>query len=789
MRSIDRKLLRDFIQMAGQALAICLVIASGVATCVMSLCTLVSMEQTKQTYYDRYRFADVFAHVKRAPNALAARIAEIPGVARVQTRVVVDVTIDVEGLREPAIGRLISIADHPKTSAGLNKLHLRSGRYIEPEHPGEVIINEAFADTHKLKPGDSIGAVINQRWQQLRIVGVALSPEYVLQIPSGAGLPDVERFGVFWIGYKQIATAYDMDGAFNDVCLTLMRGASEKEVIARLDDLTEPYGGVGSHGRFDQVSHRYLTDEIRGLRGMGLISPLIFLSVAGFLLNVVLSRLISTQREQIAILKAFGYTNIDIAMHYIKLVALITVTGVVLGMAVGVWLGRGLTELYTEFYRFPMFAFEFDWRVALLAFGFSIAAALSGTIGSVLRAVNLPPAEAMRPQPPAAYRPTLIERMGLQRAFSQTARMVMRNLERHPLKAAMSTLGIAFGVSVLVLGNYMNDALDYMIEYQFWASEKQDVMISFVEPTSAGSIHDVDHLPGVMYSEPFRAVPVRLRNGHRSRRVGIMGLPMDSRMRHLIDDNWQRVSLPQQGVMMSAMLAKLLGVVPGDVITVEVQEGSRPVRQVAVTGVIDDYMGEGVFMNINALHRLMREGPQVSGALMLVDDRYEDDLYTLLKGTPRVAAVTVKTATLDSFNETVAENQLMMQMFNVIFACIIAFGVIYNTARISLSERSRELATLRVIGFTRWEISAVLLGELAVLTFLALPVGMLIGYGFAWLMVLSFDSELYRFPLVISQWNLAFATAVTLGAALISGLIVRRRLDRLNLVSVLKAAE
>lgn len=787
MRAIDRKLVRDMLAMKSQSLAISLVIACGVATFVMSLSTLRSLQVSQTVYYQRYRFADVFASLKRAPNTLSARIAEIPGVARVQTRIVVDVTLDVEGLTEPAVGRLISLPEAGRPA--MNQLHLRAGRYIEPERRGEVLASEAFAEAHGFQPGDSVLAVINGRREKLTIAGIVLSPEYVFQIKGGTALPDNKRFGVFWMSERELGPAYDMDGAFNNVTLRLMRNAPEQEVIARLDQLTEPYGAVGAYGRDEQLSARYLSDEIKGLRGMGMIAPAIFLSVAAFLLNIVLSRLISTQREQIAALKAFGYSRGQVGLHYLKLVLAITLLGVFIGTVSGAWLGRGMTGMYAEFYRFPVVYFEFDTAIVVIATAISVAAALLGTLHSVRSAIILPPAEAMRPEPPAQYRPTLVERVGLQRLFSQTARMVLRQLERRPLKAAMSILGISLAVAVLVLGNFMVDALDYLIEFQFFTAQRHDVSLTFVEPTTSQARYELQHLPGVLSSETFRSVPCRLRFKHLHERVGIMGLEPDRQLFRLMDTEERDVPLPPDGLLLSQKLADLLQADVGDVIAVEVLEGERPTVRAPIAGLMTDYSGTNAYMNASALHQLLQEGRSISGSFLSVDSRYLDDLYAELKVTPQVSDVSVKEAALESFRSTVAENQLRMQTFNIIFACIIAFGVVYNTARISLSERSRELATLRVIGFTRAEISGILLGELAVLTLAAIPVGMAIGYGFAALTVWAFESELYRIPLVVSRATYAFAAAVTMIASLISGLVVRRRLDHLDLVSVLKSKE
>ncbi len=787
MTALNRKLLRDLLQMKGQALAIIAVMACGVATFVMSLTTLRSLEQSQAIYYERYRFADVFAHVKRAPDSLAQRIAEIPGVAQVQTRIVAEVTLDVPGLAEPAKGRLVSVPEVGRPR--LNDIYLRAGRYIEPGRPGEAMVSEAFALANNLGPGDTVNAIINGKFQALRIVGIALSPEYVLAIESGQSLPDKRRFGIFWMGEEELENALDMDGAFNDLTATLGRGINEDEVLRAIDRILEPYGSVGAYGRRDQVSNRFLTDEIRSLRGMGLIVPIIFLAVAAFLLNVVMSRLIATQREQVAALKAFGYADWEVGWHYLKFVLVIAAIGAAIGSAVGVWLASGLTGLYAGFYKFPTFVFDVDWRIALAGLGTASAAAVAGTLASVRRAIILPAAQAMRPEPPATYRRTIVERLGLQALFTQPARMVLRQLERRPFKAALSILGISMAVAVLVLGRFLTDALDYMIQFGFYNQQRQDVIITFVEPTSWSAFFEAGRLPGVVRVEPMRSVSVRFHNGHIMRRSGITGLERDGRLMRVIDTRMLPVDLPPEGIIMSDKLAEVLGVSPGQMIRVEVMEGERPVREVPLAAIVKEYAGTNAYMDINALHRLLEEGDTLSGALLAVDERQMDALYRELKQTPRVAGVNVKEAALRSFNETHAQNQRTMQYFNIGFAVIIAAGVVYNTARISLAERSRELATLRVIGFTRGEISSILLGELAVLTGAALPVGMVLGYVFAWLATLAFDSESFRIPLVVSPASYGIAAVVVILATVASGLIVRRKLDHLDLVSVLKSTE
>jgi putative ABC transport system permease protein len=788
MRALDWKLVRDLWRMKGQVLAICLVIAAGVATFVMSLSTLDSLRRTLNAYYERYRFADVFVHLKRAPNALRDRLAEVPGVSQVQTRVVVDVTLDVAGLPEPAVGRLVSIPDRPQP--GLNALYLRTGRYIEPAHGNEALVSEAFALAHGLEPGDQVLAIINGRKQPLRLVGVALSPEHIYQFAPGELLPDVRRFGVLWMGNTELAAAFNMDGAFNDAALTLTPDASEPEVLRRLDRLTGPYGGLGAYGRADQPSHQFVTNEMKELRGMALVIPVIFLAVAAFLLNVVTARLIQTQREQIAALKAFGYTRREVGWHYLKLILLMVVLGVALGTLVGAWMGRGVTEMYTRFFRFPVFTYRLDGSIVLLALGSSAGAAVLGTLRAVARAAALPPAEAMRPEPPAIYRHILLERIRLQKWFSPPARMILRQLERRPLKALLTCVGIALAVSVLILGNFGLDAIEHVIDTQFYLAQHQDMTLTLVEPASGKLLEELTHLPGIRYCEGFRTLPARLRSANHARRVAIQGLDAQGQLNRLMDMERRIVPVPPDGLVLSAKLAEILDVRVGDSVIVEVLEGGRPVRDVPVAALLDDFSGLAAYMDIRAANALMREGNVVSGGFLAVDPDQVDRLYTTLKNTPRAASISIKAATLRSFRQTIADNLLRMRTFTVLFAAVIAVGVVYNSARIALSERSRELATLRVLGFTRGEVSLILLGELALLTLAAIPMGLVVGYALAALVIrVAYDTELFRIPLVISWFTYGFAAVVTLLAALFSGLIARRLLAQLDLVAVLKSKE
>lgn len=788
MRAINRKLWRDLWLMRGQVFAIVLVIAAGVGTYVMARCALESLKRAQAAYYSQFRFAQIFAHLERAPQELETRIAEIPGIAQVQTRVVANVKVDVPGLIEPATAKLISVPDNSLPT--LNQLHLRMGRSLESGRTGEVLISEGFAKVHRLKPGDPVRAIINGRLRQLTVVGVALSPEFIFQIREGDILPDDRRYGVFWMGQAELAAAFDLQGAFNDVTCTLMPGANETDVLQRLDLLTEPYGGLGANGRKDQSSHRFVDNEMQELRGMAVIVPTIFLMISAFLLNMVVSRLISIQRDQIATLKAFGYTRSEIGWHYIKLVLLFVACGLMIGTGIGSFSGQQVTRMYSHFFHFPVFQFYLDLEIVFHAAVVSTVAALLGTGAAVWHAVSLPPAVAMRPEPPPRCGPSLLESLGFARLLKEPVKLVLRKVERHPVKSVLTSLGIAMAVSVLILGSFMLDAVDYAIQSQYFVAMREDLNVIFADPSSSKALHAIDGLPGVRSSEPFRVIAARLRSGPRTRRVEVLGLEPEPELHRLMDIHCHAVHLPPEGVVLSEKLAEVLQLRIGDMLQLDVLEGKRPSVNLPVVGLIEDFAGTAAYMRRDAMNRLMREGDVVSGAFVAADTAHLPRLHTELKQAPHVATVLIKGSTMRSFRDTVGENLLQMRSFVIVFAAVIALGVVFNSARISLAEQSRELATLRVIGFTRREVSFLLFGELALLTAFAIPSGLFAGYVLASLLIkFSYNTELFRMPLVINRSTYGFAAVVTLSATVGSAFIVRRMLDRIDLVAVLKTKE
>lgn len=787
IRALDRKLLRDVMRIWPQALAIAMVLASGVATLILAIGAYRSLEETRRTYYAEYAFADVFATLTRAPRWLEARIQEMPGVAVAEARIADYAVLDIEGMAEPATGLAQSLPDHKQSI--LNRPYVRAGRAPEPGATSEVMVNEAFANAHAMRIGDKFVAVLNGRKRALTLVGIALSPEHIYAIGPGDLMPDHRRFAVMWMSEQALEAAFGLDGAFNSITLKLATGAREAEAIERLDEMLAQYGGTGAYGRTDQISHAFLDAELMQLAALSRVIPPVFLLVSAFLLNMTLQRMISLEREQIGLIKALGYTNRAIGAHYLKLVALITIVGIAIGFAIGTWFGAELTRLYGKFFQFPFLVFERDADLYVIAAGLTLAAAFVGALRATLGALSLPPAVAMQPPSPHRYTHLPGEASGLYRGISQMTVMSLRNMTRFPMRAALTALGLSMSVGLLIMSLFAFDAVEAMIDATFFRSQRQDASLNFPNESAYRSIADVRHLPGVLRAEPFRRASVRLKNGNLSRRLSLTGRPAETTLTQQLDSDWLPVAVPEQGVLINRRLADVLSLRRGDLVEVELLDRKRGTRWVRVTDVIESYIGLVALMRIDRLNELLREGPVVSGVDIAYDTNHENALYREIKRTPHVASIELQRNALKLFRATLAENINIMTSIYIGLAVIVAFGVVYNSARIQLSERARDLASLRVLGFHRGEVARVLFTELALLALLAQPLGWIIGYWLSWITVQSFSSDLYSTPFIIETATFAKASLVTLAATIGSAIVVRRRIDKLDLIAVLKTKE
>jgi putative ABC transport system permease protein len=787
MRALDIKLIRDLQRLWAQALAIALVIAGGVATLILAAGSYRTLEETRAAYYERNRFADVFATVNRAPKALLDQVSEIPGVATAEARIARLALLDIPNYLEPATAQLMSLPD--VAEARLNRLHMRLGRLPEPGRADEVVVNEPFATAHGFGLGARFSAILNGRKRELVIVGTALSPEFIYTVGPGDLMPDDRRFAVIWMSEKALAGAYNLEGAFSALSVKLLRDASEREVIQRLDALLDRYGGRAAYGRKDQSSHAWIDHELDMLSNMSRTLTPIFLLVSAFLVNLTLSRLVALEREQIGLMKALGYGNRAIVMHYLKFVAVIVAVGVAIGSLVGTWLGIYVSRFFGDFFHFPFLVFAKSPDLYLVAAALSLIAAILGATRALRDVVRLAPAVAMQAPAPPRFRRIVPGRVSLARFVSQPVMMTFRNVAHHPARALFTMLGMAAATGILIVSVFVYDTMEQLTQVTYFLADRQDAAVSFVEKRQRDVTFQVARLPGVLAVEPHREVAVRIRSRNVERRILISGRPRGADLSRIIDVDLHPVVLPESGLAISAMLAQILEVKVGDSVEIDLLEGARRTVTLPVAALVEDYFGIRGMMDADALDRLMREGPTVTGVNLSFDQSQREAFYAAIKAMPSVSGLALQRVSLANFRQSVALLITIMASIYTSLAAVIAFGLVYNSARISLSERARELASLRVLGFTRSEVLWILLLELAALTLAAQPPGWLMGYGLAFVMKTRLAGELMRVRLVVENSTYVLASAVIIVAAIFSALVVRARVNQLDLVSVLKTRD
>ncbi len=787
MRALDRKLLRDMRQIWAQALAIALVLACGVMVMVAAQGTQRTLLATQAAYYDRFRFADLFVTTTRAPRALLDEIAAIPGVAQVDGRISFHAVLDIDGMDAPVMGLILSVP--ARRDAGLNLPLVRHGRLPDPDRQDEVALNEPFAQAHGLVPGARFRAVLNGQLRELQVTGWLLSPEFIYTTAPGAIMPDDRAFGLIWMNEPSAAALKGMQGAVNDIALRLMHGADEQAIIARTDRLLDPYGGTGTQTRARQTSHAFLDSELQQLGALAVFLPPVFLVVAAFLVNMVLGRLIALERPQIGLMRALGYTRWEIGAQYLKLAGLIGMGGLAIGWGFGWWLGEGMLAIYGDFFRFPFLIRDPALGSMLISGGLALAATLIGAARATYAAIRLPPAEAMSPPAPPRFSRGRLDRGIAALGLRQTSMMILRSILRWPGRAAITLLGVSVSVGVLVSSYFLFDAIDLVRERVFEQGNRQHITLTLASTQPEQAVRDAYALPGVLHAEGAYAVPARLSHGHLSRQSALQGHFAGASLARVIDDVAGPVTLPDHGVILPELVARDLGLVPGDRVRVALLSPPRAVLDLPVSAIIHQSLGGEAHIAASALFQAMQVAPQVNQIHLLIDAAQMSALQARLKTLPAVAGLADWQEVRRQFDASIAESLLTMVVIYTGVGVLIAIGVVYNAARIQLSERSHELATLRVLGFTRGEVSYVLVGEMMLLALVAVPLGWVLGYQFAQGMVAAISTDVVQMPFVISRRTYAMAGLVVLVGSLGAVLIVRRRLDRVDLVSALKARD
>ena len=786
---LNKKLYRDIYAAKGQFIAVILVIMCGIAAYLTVTSAFNNLLLSRDTYCRDYRLADIFFRIDRAPRRLIDKLRSIPGVTAANGRIVYDVTLDIPQAKGTWVGRIISLPD--KKSRILNDIHLTAGTYFRSGQENGVIINPVFVEKNHLKIGDEIWATINNRKRRLRVVGTALSPEYIYTIRNAQEfVPNPKGFALCYVKQSFAENAFGYQGAINDAVLAVSNPGLVDSVKKKAEDLLDPYGVLAKFPRNEQISYKFISDELAGLEVSAQVTPTIFLGVAALIIFIMLGRIIQHQRVQIGVLMALGYGRWTILLHYLSYALLTALAGCLLGLYLGHRMGGSMLKLYGEFYRFPVLRHKLHWNVFYSAIALSLGYCCCAGFLAAWKIMSISPAMAMRPAPPTAGHRILLEGWSwLWRPLPFTWKMIWRNIFRHKGRALFIAAGIALSCAIMIQAFFSTDSMEHLIHHEFSATQQQDIKIYFYSEKTQAAIYELKRLANVHRVEPIYECAFEMKYGWRKKNAVITGLVPASRLRPLFDTKQNRVPLIADGVILSDRLATSLGVRRGDRLVLKPLQRGQKERTAVIKNIVHQYLGISAFMTIPALAQVMRESYIVSGALLKVDPGTLEQVYRELKKRPAIATIEFKETLINNFEVAIGSSMYIMTAILSSFAGIISFAIIYNSAIISISERQRELSTLKVMGFTEREIFQIIVNEYVILALIGIAAGLPLGKLFCQMIVDAYNTDLYRFPLIIYPRTYFKTIAGIAVFVLISQLACLWRLKRLNMVEVLKARE
>jgi len=792
-RVLLRKLWRDLLGRKGALLAVLAIVAVGVGVFVAMAGVYRDLDDARAAYYRDYRLADFSVSMKRAPAWAIEHVAQMPNVRAVRGRVNLGVRVDLPHLDEPISGTAISMPEHP--APVLNDILLRQGTWFSGRDGREVILNDAFAHANGLAPGSRIRVVLLDQQHDLLVVGTAMSPEFVYLIAPGAGLaPDPARFGVLYMPERFLQESCDLDGAYNQL-IGLAHDSSRTALdntLRLIEERLDPYGVTDSTPVEEQPSVRFLADELRGIRVGATIMPALFLVVAALVLNVLMGRLVVQQRSVVGTLKALGYSSGAVLRHYLAFGLMVGLAGGLAGVVLGHVLQGGMVVMYREFFALPSIDAHLYPEVLLGGMAVSVGFALAGTLRGVRYAARLAPAQAMRPPPPERGGKVLPERIpALWRPLPFRWKMMLRAVFRNPFRSSVCVLASVIATALIVATVTTVDALDYLMEYEFEQVSHQDITVALRDARGIRAVPEVESLPAVTGAEAELSTVCDLTRGPYRKRVGVTGLVRGGRLHTPLDATGRPIVAPQEGLVLSRKLAAVLDVRPGDTVGLRPLIGERREVRAPVVATVDSFLGLSAYADATYLSRLLGESWVANVLLVSTEPGSEGQrrLYAALKERPSVIGVGERTRAITKLNETLNQTLWISLFFLVLFAGLIAFGSVLNAALVSLNERQREVGTLRVLGYTPRQIGRIFSGESWLLNGTGIGLGLVAGVGLTHLLSMAYDTELYRFPVVIYPSRLAISAALMCLFVGMAQLILFRLIRKLPWLDVLKVKE
>ncbi|MDI6706014.1 MAG: FtsX-like permease family protein [Bacillota bacterium] len=787
MNKLSLMTLRDIKNNKGQYMAVILVVVIGIALYNASYMSYQNLKTSTEFYYEEYQLPHLFIRLNKSPESIVKSIERVEGVSRVQGRMVLDVPMDIPGYEGKVQARVVSVP--PLNDDALNRVHIEAGRYISGDYQGMALVEKQFMDFHGLDIGSAIYPIINGKSIRLSVQGKAVSPEYIYPVPSAQeAMPDNERFTILYLEHGFMQQLFGYEGMVNDIVVGLNDESEVETVKKELEDMLKHYGLISVIGRKDQVSYMMMENELKQLESMGLAYPVIFLLIGSIVIYMLLLRLVDNQRRQIGVLMALGFTKRAILFHYLGYALFVGLAGSMLGSLAGVWLGGALTRYYLVYFNIPVL--QVKTYIGVIAAGILMSLAFCGIAGlnAAKRVLKIAPAEAMRPVAPAGGKKWWGERMlPFFGRMGITWRLTFRNMWRNKKRTIFTVSAIAMTVGLMISILLMLDSVDYIFDKAFGDALSYDYKVVFTRDMPQGIINDLSEFREIRYAEPMAEYPFKLKNGWREEDAMVIGIQDQSEMYHLTDLSGGRVDVSGEGILLSDGLARDLGVKPGDILKLESLYKPGVEQEVIVKGFVEQYMGSNGFMELRKLNSTMGEGSTINSALIRI--RYNSGAFLKeLEDMPFVRSVRAPDDMVRQYNEYM---DLVYAYIGVIvtLSCIMGFAIIYNTTTISIMERKRELASLRIMGFTSNKVAELIFNENTAVSVIGLMVGMPLGRAMGAQILKNVPEDMMSLPLVVYPKTYMLAAATVALFVFLAQLANMRRISRMDLVEVMKSRE
>ena len=743
-----------------------------------------ALEDSMHRYYRDYRMADVFSRVARAPVSAMDDLLAIDGISAVDARLTYDARAEVYGADQIITLRLMSFTDCDER---LNKFHITYGEF--PSGENDIVLGHNFFMAHGLEPGAQIEVIIRGRAHSFNIAAAALSPEFVYAIPDASNMfPDDMAFGYAYVSYESLAAMLDMRGMANDISFLLSPGTEFDDIRAELEDALERYGLISLIPRDDQLSHAILEMEIHSLQSMSQSLSIMFVACSMVMLYLMLKRLVEQDRAQIGTLKAFGFKNIEILLHYLTYGVVIGILGGFIGALAGFLSADALIYTLGEFFKMPEMSTYQSADIVIQALIIAVAGGVLGSFMGAYGVINLHPAAAMRPAPPKPVKYDILSMLPFIKIFlNSRGFMALRSIDRNRVRSAFIIVGVMFSFSIIALMNSMAGMVDTLIYDQFEKVRMYDVRVSFTRPIPiTGAVWSIYAAPGVTKAEAVFETPVMLINKHIREGALITGMNPDSELIRIFDINRNaHVTLCNRGIILSYALAQDLAVQPGDRIYV-----SSPLlvydRAIYVADIVKEIIGGGNYMSIEALTDLLDISPLASSVVFNTDD-----LPYIMRHLRDAEFI----SSIDDVRGSQAAMAELMGSYDVLLSTmwlmgvLVALVIIYNTSSISLNERKREYATLRVLGLNVSEVAEIMSFEYWALA----AVGMILGIPFTGVLraglINMIDVDFFNMSPHTELQAFMIAFIGCWAAVVISNTIAKRAIKKFDIVEVLKERE